>query len=341
MDLLCVVRPTSTGDMPLAWRTDAAALAANLVAAVAHVPYARLSSPRPDHPDPARGDRRSLWTSIMAALPESGPGDVIYFVESDHLHRPESLSVLLEGLRDTDADYVTLYDEPQHYWCPSDRPVRPEAAGQLPVAVSSSCHWLLRHSLPGSFGARHATLERDLAVFARHCGATTGDEQWAALWAQLRSERGRVLRAAAPAFATSAARGSVAPCFPAPRDGGPPAVGVDGDAGFDLWRNADLVATAAVLPGVTGSCRQAVAALLPHVRQTAVRSPEQVAGGRFQLAITSNVEKERLDSVLRDRAVPIFAVIVDVIDPTTARSLRWISGRDWLLPGGEESPWVV
>lgn len=330
MDLLCVVRSAPARDEPLAWQLDATAVAANLHAAVAELPQARLHSV-------ATG---CVVSSITDAFGATGSGDAIYLVEDDYVHRPGALAVLVEGLRETDADYVTLYDEPHRYWRQEDgRDDAVREAVEPLVAVSASCHWLVRSSLPGSFGARRATLERDLPMFARLTDPVAS-LRWPALWARLRAEHGRVLRGACPAYATSAACGSVAPCFPPPEERDRTAV-ASAPEGFDLWRNRDLTGEVAVLPGVSEACREGIAALLPLLRQVPVDSPEQVAERRFPFVVAANGEKEHLDGILRARATPVAAVIVDVTDRSTARSLRWISGRDWLLPVAVDNHWVV
>ena len=39
--------------------------------------------------------------------------EIIYFLESDYLHKPESYEILMDGFDLGVADYITLYDHPR------------------------------------------------------------------------------------------------------------------------------------------------------------------------------------------------------------------------------------
>lgn len=85
--------------------------------------------------------------------------EVVYFLENDYLHKPESFNVLLEGI-DIGSDYISLYDHPDKYQDGANPFV--EGGGEITkVFLSKSCHWKLTNSTTMTFAAKVKTLRED------------------------------------------------------------------------------------------------------------------------------------------------------------------------------------
>jgi len=250
---------------------------------------------------------------LRAALDASERGDVVYLTDERYLHRAGALDVVVEGVRETDADYVSIYDDPRRYWGGSP----PEPGDVVP---SRTCHWISRTSLPDSFACRRGVLERDLDVLDR-------PDRWSRLAA-----RGRRLRSSLPAFATLVEPGLVAPCFPvdelaAARPRRPSAVSDPTSIG--------------VLPDVSPDFCDALEDAFPRARLVRLDSVDEAARAAIDAAAVTNVGKERLDLALREAGRPLVAVFVEIAAADQWRSLRWIPGRDRILPARAEGSWVV
>ncbi|UCB46431.1 MAG: glycosyltransferase family 2 protein [Spirochaetota bacterium] len=97
-------------------------------------------------------------------------GDIVYFVEDDYLHLPRSKELLLEAFKETEADYVTLYDHPDKYVNSKDGGPNPfiKHGGELTrVIKTSSSHWKKTNSTTLTFAARVRTLREDQKEWKR------------------------------------------------------------------------------------------------------------------------------------------------------------------------------
>jgi hypothetical protein len=85
--------------------------------------------------------------------------EIVYFLENDYLHKPDSPKILLEGF-DIGADYIALYDHPDKYIDGANPFV--EGGGEITkVFLSKSCHWKLTNSTTMTFAAKVKTLRQD------------------------------------------------------------------------------------------------------------------------------------------------------------------------------------
>jgi hypothetical protein len=88
--------------------------------------------------------------------------EIVYFLENDYLHKPESDKILLEGFK-IGADYVSLYDCPDKYIDPSSggNPYCEGGAEDTRVYLSESCHWKMTNSTTMTFASKVKTLRED------------------------------------------------------------------------------------------------------------------------------------------------------------------------------------
>lgn len=86
---------------------------------------------------------------------------IIYFIENDYLHKPNSDKIIIEGLQ-LGAPFVTLYDHPDKYMDPSigGNPFCQGGAEDTRVYLSESCHWKLTNATTMTFASTVKTLKR-------------------------------------------------------------------------------------------------------------------------------------------------------------------------------------
>jgi hypothetical protein len=95
--------------------------------------------------------------------------EIVYFLENDYLHRPNSDKILLEGFN-LGASFVSLYDHPDKYMSPSlgGNPYCEGGAEDTRVYLTKSCHWKITNSTTMTFAAKVETLKRIEAVLRKH-----------------------------------------------------------------------------------------------------------------------------------------------------------------------------
>jgi len=86
---------------------------------------------------------------------------VVYFLENDYLHKPNSDKVILEGL-ELGASFVSLYDHPDKYLPPSQggNPYCEGGAEDTRVYLTESTHWKITNSTTMTFASEVSTLVR-------------------------------------------------------------------------------------------------------------------------------------------------------------------------------------
>ena len=123
--------------------------------------------------------------------------EIVYFLENDYLHKPESDKILEEGF-ELGSDYVALYDHPDKYMDDGNPFV--EGGGEITkVFLSDSCHWKLTNSTTMTFAVKVKTLREDEAILRKHTsGKHPNDFQ---MFLELR-DKGRTLITPLPGYAT-------------------------------------------------------------------------------------------------------------------------------------------
>ena len=87
--------------------------------------------------------------------------EIVYFVENDYLHKPESPKIMEEGFL-LGASFVALYDHPDKYIDPSrgGNPYCEGGAEDTRVYLTESCHWKITNSTTMTLAAKVSTLKR-------------------------------------------------------------------------------------------------------------------------------------------------------------------------------------
>ena len=95
--------------------------------------------------------------------------EIVYFVENDYLHKPNSLNVLKQGFT-LGAPFVSLYDHPDKYLDPSKggNPYCVGGAEDTRVYLTDSCHWKITNSTTMTFAAKVSTLKRRELILRKH-----------------------------------------------------------------------------------------------------------------------------------------------------------------------------
>ena len=99
--------------------------------------------------------------------------DIVYFIENDYIHKPESAKIIREGF-ELGASFVALYDHPDKYLDPSKggNPYCVGGAEDTRVYLTDSCHWKITNSTTMTFAAKVSTLKRVESILRKHTSGT-------------------------------------------------------------------------------------------------------------------------------------------------------------------------
>lgn len=95
--------------------------------------------------------------------------EIVYFIENDYLHKPNSKKILEEGFK-LGAKFVSLYDHPDKYLDPSKggNPYCEGGAEATRVYLSESTHWKITNSTTMTFAAKVETLKDSEEILRKH-----------------------------------------------------------------------------------------------------------------------------------------------------------------------------
>jgi len=125
---------------------------------------------------------------------------VVYFLENDYLHKPNSDKVILEGL-ELGASFVSLYDHPDKYLPPSQggNPYCEGGAEDTRVYLTESTHWKITNSTTMTFATSVSTLVRTQATLRKYTQGTYPEDF--KMFLDLR-EQGELLISSIPGYST-------------------------------------------------------------------------------------------------------------------------------------------
>lgn len=94
--------------------------------------------------------------------------EIVYFVENDYLHKPNSPEILIEGFN-LDPSFVSLYDHPDKYIGPDQggNPYCDGGAEDTRVYLTNSCHWKITNSTTMTFASKVSTLKRTESILRK------------------------------------------------------------------------------------------------------------------------------------------------------------------------------
>ena len=126
--------------------------------------------------------------------------DVIYFIENDYLHKPESPKIIEEGFS-LGASFVALYDHPDKYLDPrkGGNPYCEGGAEDTRVYLTESCHWKITNSTTMTFAAKVSTLKRVEPILRKWTSETHPNDFQ--MFMELRKQ-GELLVTPIPGYAT-------------------------------------------------------------------------------------------------------------------------------------------
>jgi hypothetical protein len=136
----------------------------------------------------------NLALDIALQLPED---EIVYFVENDYIHKPNSDKVLLEGFN-LGSLFVSLYDHPDKYM-DGINPYVEDGGEDTKVFLSESCHWKLTNSTTMTFASTVSTLKQFETTLRRYT-ATSHPHDFE-MWIDLRSQ-GASLITPIPGYST-------------------------------------------------------------------------------------------------------------------------------------------
>ena len=126
--------------------------------------------------------------------------EIVYFIENDYLHKPESQKILEEGFS-LGASFVALYDHPDKYLDPGNggNPYCDGGGEDTRVYLTDSCHWKITNSTTMTFAAKVSTLKRVEPILRKHTSDTHPNDFQ--MFLELR-ELGELLITPLPGYAT-------------------------------------------------------------------------------------------------------------------------------------------
>lgn len=134
---------------------------------------------------------------------------VIYFLENDYLHKPNSDKVILEGL-ELGASFVSLYDHPDKYLPPSQggNPYCEGGAEDTRVYLTESTHWKITNSTTMTFAATVKTLIKTKETLRKYTQGSYPEDF--KMFLDLR-EQGELLISSIPGYSTHGETAWLAP----------------------------------------------------------------------------------------------------------------------------------
>jgi hypothetical protein len=138
--------------------------------------------------------------SLDKVIAQGEDDDIIYFIENDYIHKPQSDQVIIEGV-ELGANYITLYDHPDKY-INADQGGNPfiENGGEITqVFLTQTCHWKLTNSTTGTFASTVKNLKQDYETIKKYADNPYWNDFY--MFTELR-QQGRTLISPLPGYST-------------------------------------------------------------------------------------------------------------------------------------------
>ncbi|GAB6012645.1 hypothetical protein [Viscerimonas tarda] len=152
------------------------------------------------------GNAGSFRACCKKAL-EKEDDSIVYLLEDDYVHRPNSLKVLIEGIELGEAEYVSLYDHPDKYTYGTSKNPFIKGGEKTRVFLTDTTHWKITSSTTMTFATRVGTLRADWPIINRWTVKRALDFY---MFIDLR-RKGRRLISPIPSYATHGQHPFIAP----------------------------------------------------------------------------------------------------------------------------------
>lgn len=146
------------------------------------------------------GSSAAGFRIVLDAALQMADDEVVYFVEDDYLHLPNSRKILLEGIER--SNYVSLYDHIDKYMPARDggnQYIDDDAAEVTKVFLTKSSHWKLTNSTTMTFATKVSVLREDEQIWRKYTSGTHPHDFQCFI--ELR-EHGRTLATPIPGYST-------------------------------------------------------------------------------------------------------------------------------------------
>ena len=139
--------------------------------------------------------------ALNLAIKENNDDDLIYLLEDDFLHKPNSKNLLIEGLSTYNA-YVTLYDHPDKYINKENggNPFIQQGGEVTRLFKTNSVHWKITNSTVMSFAAKVSRLKSDYDLITKHSSSDITDSF--NFFTELSQTKGIPIISSIPGFST-------------------------------------------------------------------------------------------------------------------------------------------
>jgi hypothetical protein len=128
--------------------------------------------------------------------------DIIYFLENDYLHKPNSIDIIKEGI-ELGAEYVSLYDHPDKYIPASsggNPQIEDDGGEYTKLFLTKSCHWKITNSTTMTFASTVKILKEDEAILRKWTNRGHYPDDYK-MFLELR-EKNRILVTSVPGYST-------------------------------------------------------------------------------------------------------------------------------------------
>ena len=114
--------------------------------------------------------------ALDLAIKENKDSDLVYLLEDDFLHKPNSKNLLIEGLSKYNA-YITLYDHPDKYLNKENggNPFIEQEGEVTRLVKTDSIHWKITNSTVMSFAAKISRLKDDYDLLLKYSSQNITD----------------------------------------------------------------------------------------------------------------------------------------------------------------------
>jgi len=121
----------------------------------------------------SQGNGAATFNLALNKALEYDDDEIIYFLENDYLHKPNSQKIIEEGLS-LGASFVALYDHPDKYLDPSKggNPYCEGGAENTRVYLTENTHWKITNSTTMTFAAKVSTLKENEEILRHHTSGT-------------------------------------------------------------------------------------------------------------------------------------------------------------------------